>query len=275
MHFILRGSTFFFLFLFAGNLSAQTFQKRMLEGVSSKHERSALATEGGVPVIVTASSDVHGTGVGYDTIISTSSVTGRGIISAGFDLVYDETVVQYNGCSVAGTMAQNLTPTCNLTGPGVGGAGKVTIILFGAIPLADTTPGVGGELLKINFTVVGGTGGSTPLTFQNFEFNEGDPPNTTVPGSLVVLAPTAAQVVVSGRVVTNSGRGLAKTVVTITDGSGFVRSGFSNSFGYFQIFDVPAGSTYFISARAKGYTFASELLPVEDQITGLILTAEQ
>ena len=51
------------------------------------------------------------------------------------------------------------------------------MVVFGATPLMGS-----GTLLKLNFKVVGMAGKTSPLTFQNFMFNEGLPSAITVKG---------------------------------------------------------------------------------------------
>ena len=70
-----------------------------------------------------------------------------------------------------------------------------------------------------------------------------------------VFGPTAAEVFVTGRVVTNDGRGIASARVSITDSAGYERVVIANPFGYYRISDVRAGSSYVIAVSAKGYTF--------------------
>ncbi len=71
------------------------------------------------------------------------------------------------------------------------------------------------------------------------------------------LAPTAAGVMVSGRVTNASGRGISGARITMIDGGGNVFMARTNPFGYYRFADVPAGSTYIITASAKRYQFAT------------------
>jgi CSLREA domain-containing protein len=71
----------------------------------------------------------------------------------------------------------------------------------------------------------------------------------------VQLAPTAATVSVSGRVITQSGRGIRNVVVTMTDMQGNGRTATSTSFGYYRFENVAAGETYIFAARGKRFFF--------------------
>ncbi len=92
--------------------------------------------------------------------------------------------------------------------------------------------------------------------------------------SQTVLAPTAANVEVGGRVTTSTGRGLNKALVTITDQTGNSRTATTNPFGYFRFTDVQAGETYIISVSAKRYHFAPQVLNVTEDLTDLNFTAQ-
>lgn len=89
------------------------------------------------------------------------------------------------------------------------------------------------------------------------------------------LAPTAADVSVSGRVLTADGRGIANAVVNLTDQSGQTRQALTSPFGYYSFDDVQAGETYIATVRSKRYTFTPRTLNVADQLTGVDFVAGQ
>jgi hypothetical protein len=71
----------------------------------------------------------------------------------------------------------------------------------------------------------------------------------------VVVGTTAASVSISGRVLTNSKRGLSNALVYLRDQEGNTRTRRTNSFGYYRFADIPVGQTYTISVIAKKYSF--------------------
>jgi len=71
----------------------------------------------------------------------------------------------------------------------------------------------------------------------------------------VQLAPTAATVSVSGRVVTETGRGIRNVVISMTDSNGNTRTARTMSFGYYRFEEVEAGETYVFTATGKRFTF--------------------
>ncbi|HEX8248917.1 MAG TPA: carboxypeptidase regulatory-like domain-containing protein [Pyrinomonadaceae bacterium] len=86
-------------------------------------------------------------------------------------------------------------------------------------------------------------------------------------------APTAAQVSVSGRVLSADGSGLKSASVMLTDASGNSRTVFTSSFGYFRFDSVQAGETYVFSVVAKGYQFAPQVVTVNEELSELNFTA--
>lgn len=84
-------------------------------------------------------------------------------------------------------------------------------------------------------------------------------PNPTDPtGIRVLLAPTAADVSVSGRVVNANGRGIGKVTISITNlATGKVRSTLTNPFGYYLIDELDGAQVYTLSAYSKRHTFAN------------------
>ena len=91
------------------------------------------------------------------------------------------------------------------------------------------------------------------------------------------LAPTAANVVVGGRILTANGAGIRNVQITITFPSGEIRSTASTSFGYYRFSDIPAGQFYVISVAAKKYTFPepTQIRQVQDDLTDVDFTAAE
>lgn len=108
-----------------------------------------------------------------------------------------------------------------------------------------------------------GTSSNTPYTMKSGTF-------TAAP-----LAPTAASVTVSGRVLTFNGRGISRTLISVTDSSGTIRTTLTNPFGHFQFTDIAVGETYIFSIRSKQFQFAepTQILFVSEDFSGLNFTA--
>lgn len=83
--------------------------------------------------------------------------------------------------------------------------------------------------------------------------------------------PTAAQVSVSGRALTETGRGIGNAQITLTDTNGEVRAARTNIFGYFRFEEVSAGQTYILRVESKKYVFAEpvRILNVQEEIADI------
>ena len=88
-------------------------------------------------------------------------------------------------------------------------------------------------------------------------------------GAFEKLAPTAANVSISGRVFSPYNRGLSNAVVTLTDSNGQIRTTRTSSFGYFRFDEIEAGQTVIIGVRSKRFQFDSQVVAVNEQLDGL------
>jgi WD40-like Beta Propeller Repeat/Carboxypeptidase regulatory-like domain len=88
------------------------------------------------------------------------------------------------------------------------------------------------------------------------------------------LAPTAANVSISGRVSNSNGRGISRVRMTITNQNGEIRFTSTNSFGFYRFAELSAGETYIIGASHKRYQFNSQLITVSEDLEGIDFTAE-
>ena len=90
------------------------------------------------------------------------------------------------------------------------------------------------------------------------------------------LAPTAAEVYISGRITSPAGYGLAQARVTI-DGGNLPQSltAITNPFGYYSFHDIAAGQSYVITVSAKRYTFrqSPRLLNILDDMDNVDFTS--
>jgi glycosidase len=89
------------------------------------------------------------------------------------------------------------------------------------------------------------------------------------------LALTAANVSVSGKVLTAKGQGLANVRVSITDNSGNSRTATTNSFGIYLFNEVASGQNYIISATHRKYRFEipTQVLQINENVTDVNFTA--
>ncbi len=104
----------------------------------------------------------------------------------------------------------------------------------------------------------------------NFSLRATNGGNTNVTDFVLnILGPTAANVSVSGRVLTDTGRGLRNAIVTMTDANGNIRTAGTNTFGYYRFVDVGVGETYIFAVNSKQYTFAPQVLNITEDLSDL------
>lgn len=89
------------------------------------------------------------------------------------------------------------------------------------------------------------------------------------------VAPSAARVAIGGRVENGGGSGIGRVTVILEDPSGETRVAITNAFGYFRFDDVEVGRTYLVSASHKRYSFASQTVQVQDEVTDLTFVPEE
>jgi hypothetical protein len=85
--------------------------------------------------------------------------------------------------------------------------------------------------------------------------------------------PTAAGVSISGRVVTQTGRGIAGVRLVLRDGEGISMNVTTNSFGFYQFENVPSGRTYILTPLHRSFRFTPQVLNVEDNMRGVNFSA--
>ena len=90
------------------------------------------------------------------------------------------------------------------------------------------------------------------------------------------FAPTAAQVIISGRVRTADGRGIRNVLVSLTAPDGTTRTVQTSTFGYYRFNNIPVGATYIVSVSAKKFTFSQPtvVLSVSEEIGELDFVAD-
>ncbi|MBV9241345.1 MAG: carboxypeptidase regulatory-like domain-containing protein [Acidobacteria bacterium] len=88
---------------------------------------------------------------------------------------------------------------------------------------------------------------------------------------LGAAGPTAAQVSVSGRVLTREGVGLRNATVSMRDAAGNARTAITGAFGYFRFDDVDPGA-YVVGVQSRLYAFSARAVIVNDAITDLTFT---
>jgi Carboxypeptidase regulatory-like domain len=118
----------------------------------------------------------------------------------------------------------------------------------------------------MKFFVVAGT----TYHFQLDKLSASDPLNNNTFFRFRLVVPTAANSSISGRVTNDSGRGISRSIVTLTDANGNERSATTNPFGYYRFAEVESGQNYVLQVKRKGYRFQNNprVLNVNEDLAG-------
>lgn len=80
---------------------------------------------------------------------------------------------------------------------------------------------------------------------------------------------SAAEVSVSGRVLTDGGQGLANAIVRLTDQSGTTRLARTGAFGYYRFDNIEAGQNVVVAVASKRYQYLPRTVTIKDELTEL------
>ena len=90
------------------------------------------------------------------------------------------------------------------------------------------------------------------------------------------VQPTAANALITGRIVSANGSGISNVRVALTNGQGTTVYAITSSFGYYSFYDIPVGQTYIITPNSTRYTFtpSSLVITLMDDLTTANFTAQ-
>ncbi len=244
----------------ANNDTNGGFENELAGQISARMKQSADSQSAQMGEIVTVSLPSNATASAGNTIVVPVSVgeipTGTSVESFDFSVYYDATVLQ--PATPAGSGAGTLSASCStlVNSPSAG-----RVIVSGACGGSPIITG-SGTLYNLTFTVIGTANQTSGLSFVNpadstntFVFNNSSPSAATTNGEFTVLGPTAANLIVAGRVTNSLGRGVANVLITMTDSAGNQRQAQTTSFGYYRFESVTAGETVTLTAKARRYRF--------------------
>ncbi len=122
--------------------------------------------------------------------VTVGDTTDEGIRAFQFDLLYDQTVIVPHASPIedVGTISDEMAITINNTVPGI-----LTVVFHSSVHRTGA-----GTLFNFRFTAVGADGQTSPLTWQNFFFNEG------IPGSVMTNGSVGLGLLVDAPLVSNS-----------------------------------------------------------------------
>lgn len=139
------------------------------------------------------------------------------------------------------------------------------------------------------FEITGGTiaGGADAMSADDFELDgtlgQPDAGGSIGAGNFALtsgfwnytaLAPTAAGVTVSGRIVTPDGVGISNARIFVQTHDGQIFFTRSASFGYYMFEDIAAGQSIFVTVEHKLFTFEPRTVMVIDSVADLDFTGQ-
>lgn len=238
------------------------------------------------PSAVHTVSIVGGSGLpGTQVTISVELESGGDEVAGGFSLNFDQAKlsISSNSTPVANpdiTLGTGVPPGMALTVNATKAAsGRVGVLFDSSSSFTASPPNR--QVVNFRFTILGGApAGPVEITFGNVpaprSFSDGfgnDIPMTYVPGSITIQQ-AAPPVTVSGRVTSQSGRGVTGAVVSMVDGAGAKRVATTSTFGYYIFNNVPSGLNYTITPTAKRYTFTPVNMTITTDLTNLDFVAQ-
>lgn len=193
----------------------------------------------------------------------------------GFRVTYNQTILT-NPTTAIGTAGGSRL--CNTT---VAGQISCSINNFpndqpgsSTDQIGEIAPGNNQLLLRITFTVAANApGGATPIGLTNVNSSNDAAAALSIVsqnGSVNVMAPTAAQVSVGGRILTADGAGIRNAIVLLNSlSTGETRSVRSGSFGFYRFENVRAGENYVLTVYSKRFVFQidSRVITPLDELT--------
>ena len=253
-----------------GSVSGENYTALLMGEVSGNYDPAGLRP---APVGPERSSVVAAprlvTPADYEVIVpvSVAGAADKGIISYEFDLRYDPSVIQpqANAVEIANTVSSRLLVVTNAET-----AGLLRVVMYGPTPLDGS-----GVLLNLRFTAVGAPGSVSPLTWERFVLNEGDPRVVVTDGQVELSAAAPNQAELTGRLLTTVGSGVPNSRVTLTDATGASRTVISNGFGMYRFGNLQVGQTYTVTIAARGLSFAPITLSVTGQTVNADIIAAQ
>ena len=129
-------------------------------------------------VAVTLPQVQQAAGSNFQLLINSGNLSGLDVFSAYIILSFDESILTATSATSSGTLSQGWgDPVYTIT------PGRVVIAMGGVSALRNS-----GTLVKINFTVNSSAeeGVQTPISFEQFTFNEGTPAAILTTGSLFI-----------------------------------------------------------------------------------------
>ena len=219
-------------------------------------ERTAIAPELGTQPTTTYSTNGDLTCKGYSQLSAVDNVVGGRELLLAFGGTYSTTFDYRDYLATQGTV--DLIGTTATTPPGTVTVSTNTNTLLSFMTAKQITAVILRDAVKsyvfvydiggIHYTNDGNNLSTNGVAITSISFCFNQP-----------VVPTAADVSISGRVLTPSGRAVGGARITVTDGStGEIFAAITNPFGYYTIDGLEAGGFYIATVAKKGVKFETD-----------------
>jgi len=163
----------------------------------------------------------------------------------------------------------------------------LAVFIIGSFSPVNAQVAQGGNY-KLEQAVIGSGGGVSSDAANNvykIEGSVGEPVAGTTSSNMAfsvkggfftspALAPTAAAVSISGRVITPQTLGLTNALVTLTDMQGNSKTVMTGKSGRYRFINVVAGETYILSVSSKRYIYAPQMITLNEDLTEVNFMAQ-
>jgi hypothetical protein len=199
--------------------------------------------------------------------VTVQGAANKGIIAYEFILRYDPLVIQPQAdlIEISETVSERLSAVVNAKEPGL-----IRVAVYGATPIDGS-----GILMNLRFRAVGALGSVSPITWEQFMFNDGTPRAMVTDGQVELSAVTPNQAEFNGRLLSPMGRAIPNGLITMTDSTGKTRFAISNESGVYRFGGLNVGQTYTISVDSIHNHFTPLTISVIGRLLNMNMIADQ
>lgn len=228
-----------------------------------------------------ADGKILGAGTTIDSKFALARLTSGGTLDAGFPVIqaFPAPVTSVDARSVSVMTNGKIIVSGNGSVGGIPGSSGVAIARFNTNGTLDTTFG-GSPAAGLVYAVLGSNNASVTsgtLNSLNRIFVAGQIQATGGGGDgdfyvakFINASLTASNVIVSGRIMTNDGRGLTNAQVRLSDPSGETQIVITGRNGVFTFDNVEPGRTYVISIASMRFSYSPQTVTVTGNVSDLM-----
>lgn len=216
---------------------------------------------------------IHRGTTNVNFFIRNSIVAGNNGAATSPDVTNSANGINSQGNNIIGTVGTStgwITSDLLNTNPMLGALAENGSFLMNFLPMTGSPAINAGQNCVLDLTC---SANNPPVAVTTDQRGIVRPQGVTVDIGAVEVAQAAATSTVGGRVVSPSGQPVPNVIVTISDGSGFVQTTRTTSFGYFTFTGIPNVQNFTINVSSKRFAFTPQTISVNGDTTGIIITA--